>query len=177
MAIQYNNRLSLNTSYHVGNGAKSVMADTGRSRGRARGRAAVGVGHEPPPLPTTRPLDVSSLQQTLPSPVGSAGGDNGGNGGSNGAAVRSRAGYRSVAVTRPPQVRSTVGAGGKAVTVVTNYFRLKTPSNAVVYDYRLDFEPEVEARVVRKGLLFNDAVRQAFNDRLVFDGMSNLKST
>jgi aubergine-like protein len=70
-----------------------------------------------------------------------------------------------------------VGAGGKAVTVVANYFRLKTPSNAVVYDYRVDFEPEVEARVVRKGLLFNDAVRQAFNDRLIFDGMSNLKST
>jgi hypothetical protein len=61
------------------------------------------------------------------------------------------------------------------VKVVANYFRLTTPKDVIVYDYDVDFEPQIEAKVMRSALLFTH--KEAFGVRLVYDNMSNLKST
>ena len=67
------------------------------------------------------------------------------------------------------------GEGGQAVKVVANYFRLQTPKDVIVYDYHIDFEPQVEAAVMRKALLYTH--KEAFGSAMVFDGFANLKST
>lgn len=67
------------------------------------------------------------------------------------------------------------GGEGRAVTVLANYFRLNTPQSVIVYDYHIEFEPQIDATVVRKALLYNH--RQAFGERMVYDNASNLKST
>jgi hypothetical protein len=96
----------------------------------------------------------------------------------NGASVRGRAGYRGTRETIrtiPPTVKVVAGDGGQTVKVVANYFRLTTPKDVIVYDYHVDFEPQIEARVMRKALLFTH--KEAFGESLVYDNMSNLKST
>ncbi|XP_054153870.1 piwi-like protein Siwi [Oppia nitens] len=161
------------------------MADHGRSRGRARGRPVGGPQQQQQQQP---PIDMSSLQQSLPSavavaaaPAAAGGGDNGGNGGNGGngssAAVRGRAGYRTSVRTRPAFVNNKQGSGGKSVRLLANYFRLNPPKAVIVYDYHVDFEPDIDSRIVRKGLLYNESIRQVFRNKLIFDGMSNLKST
>lgn len=91
--------------------------------------------------------------------------------------MRGRAGYRGAQTLRtiPPSVKAVHGEGGQAVKVVANYFRLQTPKDAVIYDYHVTFEPQVEARVMRKAMLFSH--KESFGNVLVFDGMSNIKST
>ncbi|CAG2106969.1 unnamed protein product, partial [Medioppia subpectinata] len=117
-----------------------------------------------------------------PPPLSEGGnGGNGGNGGGNGdqgGSVRGRAGYRGAALLRtiPAHVKVKSGEGGAPVKVVANYFRLNTPKDVLIYDYHVDFEPNVEARVMRKAMLFG-AAKEAFGNVMVFDGMSNIKST
>ncbi|XP_054155822.1 piwi-like protein 1 [Oppia nitens] len=154
--------------------SESESVGAGRSRGRARGR----------------PVAVAETGPTAGAEGGGAaeGGGNGGNGGGNGgnggngdgnggASRRGRGGFRGTETinTIPPTVKITHGEGGQQVRVVANYFRLHTPKDVIIYDYHVDFEPQVEARVMRKALLFTH--KEAFNNKLTFDGMSNIKST
>ncbi|KDR24113.1 Protein piwi, partial [Zootermopsis nevadensis] len=47
------------------------------------------------------------------------------------------------------------GTSGRQVTLKANYFRLETHTNWCLYQYRVDFAPEEDRTVVRKGLLRN----------------------
>jgi len=77
--------------------------------------------------------------------------------------------------TIPSSAKVVNGQGGQPVRIVANYFRLHTPKDVIVYDYHVDFEPQIEARVMRKALLFS--YKEAFGGSIVYDNMSNLKST
>lgn len=48
-----------------------------------------------------------------------------------------------------------IGTSGRQVTLKANYFRLETHTNWCLYQYRVDFAPEEDRTVVRKGLLRN----------------------
>lgn len=133
------------------------MADeaAGRGRGRARGRPA-------------GPLGESSPEQ--------GGGDSptGGNG-----SMRGRGGLRPghVLCTIPAGITTTVGEdpNSKPVQLISNYIRIKAPTDVIVFRYRVDFDPEVEAVFVRRGMLSDQ--KTIFGGAYIFDGGSDLMST
>lgn len=88
-----------------------------------------------------------------------------------------RAGYRRAEPLRtiPQGVTSTTGEGGATVPIVANYFRVITPTDRVVHDYRVDIEPNVEAVRTRRTLIRNLA--EHFQRAFIFDGSYNLKSS
>lgn len=67
-----------------------------------------------------------------------------------------------------------IGISGEKITLQTNYFKLLTTPNWCLYKYRVDFEPEEERTVVRKGLL---RVHQKKIDPYIFDGTVLYTST
>ncbi|XP_074604110.1 piwi-like protein 1 [Brevipalpus obovatus] len=75
--------------------------------------------------------------------------------------------------TVPDDVRITVGEGGTTIPLVSNYFRLITQQDAIIYGYRVDFEPPIESSRVRRHLIFQN--RELFGDAYVFDGGSEIK--
>ena len=135
------------------------MADevAGRARGRARGRPA-------------GPLGESSPEQGA--------GDSPPTGG-NGGSMRGRGGLRPgyVLYTIPAGITTTVGEdpNSQQVQLMSNYIRIKAPTDVMVYRYRVDYEPEVEATVVRRGMLSDQ--RAVFGGAYIFDGGSDLMST
>lgn len=60
------------------------------------------------------------------------------------------------AVTRPNdfEKRGKVDAADKLIDLVANFFVVRKKQNFIVTCYRLDFEPEIELRKVRYGLIF-----------------------
>ena len=135
------------------------MADegAGRARGRARGR------------PAGPPGEGSPDQGAGDSPPG----------GNGGAALRGRGGLRPghVLNTIPSGVTSTVGVDPQSanITLMCNYIKIKAPTDVVVHRYRVDFEPEVEARVVRRGMLSDH--KAIFDGAYIFDGGNDVMST
>lgn len=107
-----------------------------------------------------------------PPSAGSAASARGGQTASTGP-VRGRGGYFTPIQTLPRSVPNTVGEGGNTVKLLANYFRLKTPSDRAVYDYRVDFEPDIDAKRVRTALLRQHADSLGTH---TFDMMNNLKT-
>jgi aubergine len=68
-----------------------------------------------------------------------------------------------------------LGDVGKEVTLYSNYFRLTTPTNAVVQTYHIDFEPNIEAVALRRKMIYT--IDGLFDKPFIFDGMSNIKTT
>lgn len=59
---------------------------------------------------------------------------------------------------------------------MANYLRLETPGDTEpVHSYRVDFVPEIESSIVRKGMLGDQ--KAVFNNSYTFDGMYDIKST
>lgn len=56
-------------------------------------------------------------------------------------------------LTRPPNVVTKLGTTGKPVNLQANYFKLLATTDWCLYQYRVDFAPEEDRTVVRKGLL------------------------
>lgn len=54
------------------------------------------------------------------------------------------------------------------------YFRFSQPKQLTVYQYRIDFEPDIESARTRRFLV--NQLRQHFKDSLIFDGMYDLVS-
>lgn len=121
----------------------------GRARGRARGRAS---GVEDP------------TQGSPPqgSPPGSSTG------------ARGRGGMVMPRTTIPKDVKETVGTTGVNVPLMANYIKFEAPQGATVYDYRVDFEPEVEATFIRRAMIYDK--KDLFGGAYIFDGMNNIKS-
>lgn len=129
----------------------------GRARGRARGR------------PAGPPGDGSPEQGAGDSPPA----------GGNGSALRGRGGLRpgTVLNTIPSGITSTVGSdpASQTVQLMCNYIKINAPNDVVVHRYRVDFEPEVEARVVRRGMLGDQ--KSIFGGAYIFDGGNDVMST
>ncbi|XP_076292717.1 aubergine isoform X2 [Lasioglossum baleicum] len=55
--------------------------------------------------------------------------------------------------TRPPSLVTKKGTTGQAVNLQANYFKLLATTDWCLYQYRVDFAPEEDRTIVRKGLL------------------------
>lgn len=61
------------------------------------------------------------------------------------------------------------GSSGHGKPLLTNCFRMETPKNWLIYQYRVSFEPDIEYKKVRLGMV--GSLRHLFiNEQYVFDG-------
>lgn len=74
--------------------------------------------------------------------------------------------FETIVHSRQPHLVSKQGAEGKAISLVTNYFRTQGPK-WIINTYRVDFRPEVEDRMTKRRLIRDH--RELFNGYL-FDG-------
>ncbi|RWS01988.1 piwi-like protein 1, partial [Dinothrombium tinctorium] len=77
--------------------------------------------------------------------------------------------------TIPASVTTTVGEGGTLIRVLSNYFRLITPQDTIVYQYHVEFEPVIESIRMRRAMIMDH--KDKFGNAFLFDGQSNIKST
>nr|XP_033336473.1 piwi-like protein Siwi [Megalopta genalis] len=88
-----------------------------------------------------------------------SGGGGGGNGGGGDAVALGRGAMRGRRVilpeihTKPANLATKIGTTGQPVTLQANYFKLLATTDWCLYQYRVDFAPEEDRTVVRKGLL------------------------
>ncbi|XP_076233645.1 aubergine isoform X2 [Calliopsis andreniformis] len=68
-------------------------------------------------------------------------------------AIRGRRPIPVDILTRPPDLHSKKGTTGTSVPLQANYFKLLATTDWCLYQYRVDFAPEEDRTVVRKGLL------------------------
>lgn len=75
---------------------------------------------------------------------------------------------KEVAVTRPAQVQqSKMGSSGTAVQLITNFFPLQTVKEWDIFQYRVDFVPDIPDTRIRKSLLAREKQKVGGN---CFDG-------
>ncbi|XP_011187514.1 protein piwi [Zeugodacus cucurbitae] len=55
--------------------------------------------------------------------------------------------------TRPSDIQTKMGSGGTPITLQTNYYRLLTKPTWRIFQYHVDFSPQIEMRRVRGGML------------------------
>ncbi|EDW76026.2 uncharacterized protein Dwil_GK14888 [Drosophila willistoni] len=67
--------------------------------------------------------------------------------------VRGRRVITDVVHSRPQGLVTKTGLSGTRTTVQTNYFKLLTTPNWTIYQYRVDFVPDVDNTRLRRGLL------------------------
>ncbi|XP_076183487.1 aubergine isoform X2 [Ptiloglossa arizonensis] len=70
-------------------------------------------------------------------------------------------------ITKPTQLVTKKGNSGTSVNLQTNYFKLLTTTDWCLYQYRVDFSPEEDRTIVRKGLL---KLHKAKLGAYIFDG-------
>lgn len=75
--------------------------------------------------------------------------------------------FQDLVQTRPPELDSKTGVTGNSVRLTANFFRMVKSPTWSLYQYHVDFAPEVEVNAVRKGLL---RVHTATLGGNVFDG-------
>lgn len=75
---------------------------------------------------------------------------------------------KEVAVTRPAQVQqSKMGSSGTPVQLITNFFPLQTVKEWDIFQYRVDFVPDIPDTRIRKSLLAREKQKVGGN---CFDG-------
>lgn len=67
--------------------------------------------------------------------------------------MRGRRMVQDIIRTRSQQLATKKGTTGTAVPLETNYFRLLKKPTWSLYQYHVDFSPEIEVNIVKKGLL------------------------
>jgi aubergine len=82
-----------------------------------------------------------------------SGGNGNGDGDANRGAMRGRRVVHDIVRTRPENRNTKVGSMGTVTMLKANYFRLNKSPQWHIYQYRVDFAPEVEQMIVRKGLI------------------------
>ncbi|XP_030593002.1 piwi-like protein 1 [Archocentrus centrarchus] len=159
---------------------------TGRARARSRGRAR---GQE------TAAPGASQVQEPAPSASPSTEGDLGGRGRQKGApgpfsaeaVLQISAGFQQVKLgerggrrrdfhdagvhTRQEMVHvkdSKCGVTGNAIQLTANFFRILSRPQWVLYQYHVDFEPQMESRRLRSALLFQH--EETLGSARSFDG-------
>ncbi|XP_078682114.1 piwi-like protein 1 [Branchiostoma floridae x Branchiostoma belcheri] len=139
------------------------MTGRGRSRGRSLGRAR-GASDEPPPrrpgglqppgVPPTPQLEALTLGERAP-----GGGDR-----------RRRYGGVVVEVprTRPEHMEDKKGTSGTPVSMVTNFCKVKTQTERVLFQYQVEFSPDVDNRKARIAMVYSQ--EDLLGDTKIFDG-------
>lgn len=101
----------------------------------------------------------------------------------DGQTVRGRGGFRSLETinTIPSgvvQVRASdqSTAGLQPALLMANYIKITPMERQVVFQYRIEFEPDVESVELRKRI-FHDASKEIFLQKPSFDGVSDARST
>lgn len=98
------------------------------------------------------------------------------NGDENG---RSRGGFREELDTRPQDMQVTHVTNPQSqcqkVYIMANFMEMKMRTDQTVYQYRVEYEPEVES-VRMRTILLKRAARERLQDIYVFDGVSELRS-
>lgn len=113
----------------------------------------------------TRPVEDPAIQ------VVGAGGDDAGNSTAGRGSVRGKRqlGYETATLlTRPAHAGMKQGISGKPIKLTANYFELQTRTDWCLYQYRVDFSPDIDVTSIRKKVL-----GQAAKDKLpgfMFDG-------
>ncbi|XP_054282186.1 piwi-like protein Siwi [Macrosteles quadrilineatus] len=123
-----------------------------------------------------RPAEDPNLVQRLGQMALAEGGNgNGGNGNGNGAPPVGRGNMRGKrqiftnnVVTRPENLTSKKGTSGQPVRLQANYFSLVNKPDWCLYQYRVDFKPEIDASFERKKLL--RVQNQNIGGQYIFDG-------
>lgn len=70
--------------------------------------------------------------------------------------------------TRPQHIESKVGADGQKITCEANFFRIKKSPAWNIYQYRVDFEPEILLEKTRRDLI--RGINEMFGGGHLFDG-------
>lgn len=93
--------------------------------------------------------------------------------------LRGRGGFKQIEVSTIPanikQVKAIPSKDDKPIHVVSNFVKLSTMPKRQVIAYRIDFEPDVESTFARRKL-FNEATKDLFNKKVIFDGMNDARS-
>lgn len=71
-------------------------------------------------------------------------------------------------VTRPDHAINKCGSVGQKITLRTNYFRLNKKPEWNIFQYRVDFEPNVELKRTRYSLVRE--LKEMFQGAYLFDG-------
>ncbi|XP_068150422.1 LOW QUALITY PROTEIN: protein aubergine-like [Drosophila tropicalis] len=111
------------------------------------GAAAAAVVNEPP-----RQLQEGSGSQSTTETQKSRETERSGDGDARGS-VRGRRVISQVVHSRPQGLVTKTGLSGRRITAQTNYFKLLTTPNWTIYQYRVDFVPDVDNTRLRRGLL------------------------
>lgn len=74
---------------------------------------------------------------------------------------------KEIAVTRPETAKSKMGSSGRPVELLTNYFPMQTIKNWDIFQYRVDFVPDIPDTRIRKSLLAREKAKIGGN---CFDG-------
>lgn len=89
-------------------------------------------------------------------------------------ARRGRRDEVAILATRPAHVTNKIGTSGRPIRLLANYFRLISMPQYCVYQYHVDFMPNVESSRMRRAMIGDH--RERFGKCYVFDGMSDLKT-
>lgn len=95
--------------------------------------------------------------------------------------IRGRAGFRGAEIRLipanidPSQLRAKPDGRSRPIDLLCNYIELSALENRHVYQYRIDFEPEIDSLSLRRKL-FMLAFKSVFNQKIMFDGMHDARS-
>ncbi|XP_055839653.1 protein piwi [Episyrphus balteatus] len=76
--------------------------------------------------------------------------------------------------TRPQEIDSKCGRSGAPISLQANYFRLLTTPTWRIYQYHVDFSPDIELRRVRGGIL---SEHKGLFGGYIYDGMKMFSTT
>lgn len=112
---------------------------------------------------------VSGTSSGGPRGGGNGNGANGGSAAGDSArgAMRGRRQVYDIVRTKPESLNTKRGTLGTPVTLQANYFRLLTAPQWHLYQHRVDFAPDIENAIVRKGLI---GVHKTSLGGYLFDG-------
>ncbi|TDG47295.1 hypothetical protein AWZ03_006288 [Drosophila navojoa] len=149
----------------------NLPANSGRSRGRGRGtKSNEDLKCGPAPKlgqPVDQPLRTTSESSGQQDDIRKAKLCSEGAEGDARGSVRGRRILSDVVRSRPKGLVTKCGFTGRKITVQTNYYKVKKPLNWTIYQYRVDFVPDVDNTRLRRGLLSEH--RQVLGG-YIFDG-------
>lgn len=142
-------------------GERPTAPDVGINLPKLAGMAHFAPRPGAPPL-TESGLGRSSSHGVAPGIAGDEPGAAGGRGGMRGGRL-----LNEIVVTRPKHIVTKQGVSGQAVSLQTNYFCVTKTPQWNVYQYRVDFLPEIDLSRIRRGVLSEH--KQHFGG-YIFDG-------
>lgn len=118
-----------------------------------------------PGAPPSNPLAQGRASSHGIAPMADSGAGGDGNGGRGG--FRGRRPLSEIIITRPSNLVTKQGQSGKSVSLQTNYFCVTKTPQWNVYQYRVDFVPDIDLARVRRGIL---SEHKAHFKGYIFDG-------